>query len=304
MSNIRLDGQVALVTGAGRGLGRAYALQLADRGAHVVVNDIGSAPNDQPASQGPAESVVAEILQRGGSAHASFHDITDPGQAREMVESTVSTRGRIDAVVHNAGILRDRTLVKLSRDDVDAVIDVHLKAAFWTLIPTAEHMVKAGYGRIVLTASASGLFGTFGQSNYGAAKMGLVGLMRVLSAEGARKGILVNTIAPSARTRMTEDLLGPLAEKLDPAHVAPLVTYLCSRECKRGNQIFSAGGGRYARVFMGLTPGWTKPEGIASPEDIADRMEAITAEEGYIVPDSGTDELNAMIEALGRRGAD
>lgn len=305
MNAIRLDGQVALVTGAGRGLGRAHALLLAERGAHVVVNDVGSATDGSGTQTGPAEAVVAEIIAAGGSAQASVHDITDPDQARAMVEMAVGHTGRIDAVVHNAGILRDKTLLKLEPDDVEAVLAVHLKAAFWTLIPAVSHMREAGYGRIVLTTSSSGLFGNFGQSNYGAAKTGLVGLMRVLSVEGARNNILVNTVAPSARTRMTEDLLGPLADKLDPAHVASLVAWLCSTHCNRGNQIFSAGGGRYARVFMGLTPGWTKPDaGVATPEEVAAHMDAITALDGFIVPDSGLDELNVMLAALSQRGED
>lgn len=305
MSEIRLDGEVVLITGAGRGLGRAHALLLAQRGAHVVVNDVGAATDGSGTAARPAETVVTQIIAAGGSAQASTHDITDPIEARAMIDEAIAHSGRIAAVVHNAGILRDKTLVKLEADDVDAVLDVHLKAAFWTLIPAFAHMREAGYGRIVLTASSSGLFGTFGQSNYGAAKMGLVGLMRVLSLEGARSNILVNTVAPSARTRMTEDLLGPLADKLDPAHVAPLVAWLCSQACTRGNQIFSAGGGRYARVFLGLTPGWTKPDaGIATPEEIATNMDAITAEDGFIIPESGVDELNVMLAALGQRAED
>lgn len=304
MTAVRLDGQVALVTGAGRGLGRAHAMLLAERGAHVVVNDIGAATDGSGAAAGPADEVVAEIVAAGGSAQPSTHDITDPDQARAMIDAALSRSGRLDVVVHNAGILRDRTLVKLAPDDVEAVLDVHLKAAFWTLIPAVTQMRQAGYGRIVLTASSSGLFGTFGQSNYAAAKMGLVGLMRVLSAEGERAGILVNTVAPSARTRMTEDLLGPLADKLDPAHVAPLVTWLCSPACTAGNQIFSAGGGRYASVFLGLTPGWTKPgDGVASPEEIGEQMGRILDLDGFIVPKSGADELEVMLAALsGREG--
>lgn len=303
MSAVRLDGDVALVTGAGRGLGRAYALMLAERGAHVIVNDVGAGADGSGAAAAPAAAVAAEIRAAGGSATPSTHDITDPDQARAMVDAALSHAGRIDAIVHNAGILRDRTLPKLQADDVEAVLAVHLKAAFWTLIPAVPHMRKAGHGRIVLTASASGLFGTFGQSNYAAAKMGLVGLMRVLSAEGARDNILVNTIAPSARTRMTEELLGPLADKLAPEHVAPLVTWLCSRACTVGNQIFSAGGGRYARVFVGLTPGWTKPgPAVATPEEIAEHIGEITATGDFTVPDSGLDELNIMMAALSARG--
>lgn len=302
MSRVDLTGETVLVTGAGRGLGRAHALLLGERGAHVVVNDVGVATDGSSAGERAADAVAAEIVANGGKATASTHDITDPDAARAMIDLAVGISGRIDALVHNAGILRDKTIAKLTVDDVESVLAVHLKAAFWMLIPAFAAMREAGHGRIVLTSSASGLFGTFGQSNYGAAKMGLVGLMRVLSAEGARNNILVNTVAPSARTRMTEELLGDLADKLDPEHVAPLVAYLCSRACTTGNGIFSAGGGRYASVFLGLTPGWTKPEaGVATPEEIAAAFETITSRDGYTVPDSGLDELQQMLAAFASR---
>jgi len=291
---VDLTGRVVLITGAGRGLGLSHARLLASRGARVVINDVVSDGHD------PAGEAVATLRAEGGTAVACTIDISSPEGGAALIETALDAFGQLDGLVHNAGILRDRTLVKLAPDDVRDVLAVHLEAAFWMLKPAMEAMKVNGFGRVVLTTSSSGLFGTYGQSNYAAAKMGLIGLMRVLTLEGARAGIVVNAVAPSARTRMTEDLLGPLSERLDPAHVSPLVAYLCSAACDVGNRIFSAGGGRYASAFIGLTPGWVRRgDGFATIEDIAANIDCITDRAGYTVPDSGQDELKLMLEAFG-----
>jgi NAD(P)-dependent dehydrogenase (short-subunit alcohol dehydrogenase family) len=298
---IGLWGDVVIITGAGRGIGREHALQMAKLGARVVVNDAGVAL-DGSTGVSPAESVVQEIRALGGEAVASTHSIDDSRQAAQISELAMDTFGSIESVVHNAGILRDKTFSRLSDEDIDRVIQVHLVGAFNVLRPVVPIMREKGYGRIVLTASASGLLGTFGQANYGAAKMGLVGLMNVLAVEGGSKGILVNTIAPSARTRMTEELLGPLADSLDPAHVSPLVSYLCSRACSVSHEIFAVGGGRYARMFIGVSPGWCVGQNnFATVDDISNNFDTIRDTTGYVIPYSGEEELaflKAAIESL------
>lgn len=298
-SEIRLDGMTVIITGAGRGLGRAHALLLAARGANVVVNDAGVTVDGRGDGASVASQVVDEIEAAGGVALASTHDISHPEGAAELVEAAIAAFGRLDGVVHNAGVLRDKTMTKLEPDDVRTVLAVHLEAAFWILQPAMLEMRKHGFGRVVLTTSASGLFGNFGQSNYGAAKMGLVGLMRVASLEGAKFNILINCVAPTARTRMTENLVGDLADRLDPEHVSPLVAYLMSPECKLGNRIFSAGGGRYASVFLGVTPGWVnRSDVVATPEEVASHMPAILETSGHAVPESGIEELRLLQAAL------
>jgi NAD(P)-dependent dehydrogenase (short-subunit alcohol dehydrogenase family) len=286
LSTIRFDDQVVVVTGAGGGLGREHALLLAARGAKVVVNDLGGNVHGGGAGTAPADQVVAEITAEGGKA---------------IIASAMAAFGRLDALVHNAGILRDKCILKLEPADIENVFDVHLKGAFWLCQPAFAVMKEQTYGRIVLTSSASGLFGNFGQANYGAAKTGLVGLMRVLSIEGARYGIQVNCVSPAARTRMTEELLGPLAEHLSPAHVAPLVAYLCSRDCDFTSEIITAGGGRFARVFLGLAPGWYGGAEPVSPEAVADHMGQIFDPAGFTVPKTSLDEAQILLDILGVR---
>jgi len=298
---IRFDNQVVVVTGAGGGLGRAYVHLLGARGASVVVNDLGVNVHGVGDGQGPADKVVSEIKAAGGKAVASYDSVATTQGGKAIVSTALQAFGRLDALVHNAGFLRDKSFLKLTPEDVEDVFDVHLKAAFLVGQPAFGVMKEQGYGRIVFTSSASGLFGNFGQANYGAAKTGLLGLMRVLSIEGARYGIHVNCLAPTARTRMTEELFGPLSDLLDPAHVAPLIAYLCSSQCDFTSEVFSVGGGRFARVFLGLAPGWYGGRDPVSPEELAANMGTIMDTDGFHLPKTGMDEAEIMLETFNRK---
>jgi NAD(P)-dependent dehydrogenase (short-subunit alcohol dehydrogenase family) len=299
MSDIRFDGKVALITGAGGGLGKTYALELAKRGAKIVVNDLGGKADGTGASASMADAVVKEVEQLGSLAVANHDSVATPEGGKAMVQAAIDNFGRIDIVINNAGILRDKTFAKLEPADLEIVLDVHLKGAFYVTQPAFAKMKEQNYGRIVFTASAAGVLGNFGQSNYGAAKMGLVGLMNVLALEGAKNNIKCNTIAPIAKTRLTENLLGPMADTLDPECVTPLVTYLVSEQCDLTHNVFSVGGGRFARMFVGLTPGWFAGKGgKPSAEQVRDQMGKIRDTEGYIIPDSIADEMKAMLAAF------
>jgi len=297
--NIRFDDQVVIVTGAGGGLGRSYARLLATRGARVVINDPGADVHGTGKDPGPADGVVAEIRAAGGEAVANYDSVANAAGGEAIVATAMEQYGRIDALIHNAGILRDKSFPKLSAEDIQVVLDVHLKGAFFVGQPAFKRMKEQRYGRMVFTTSASGVFGNFGQANYGAAKTGLLGLMRVLTVEGASHGIKINCVAPSAHTRMTEQLLGDLSEKLHPDHVAPLVAYLCSRHCDITSEIFSAGGGRFARVFLGLTPGWYSGGDVCSIEQLAESMDDILVTDNFTVPRTGMDELEIMLATFG-----
>jgi NAD(P)-dependent dehydrogenase (short-subunit alcohol dehydrogenase family) len=300
MTDISFIDRVAIVTGAGGGLGRTYALELAARGASVVVNDLGGSTAGVGSDASAARKVVDEITSAGGTAVASHDSVSTPEGGAAIVRTAVEQFGKVDVVINNAGILRDKTFAKLEHQDLDAVLDVHLKGAFHVSQPAFRVMKENGYGRFVFTASNAGVFGNFGQSNYGAAKMGLVGLSHVLAIEGAKNGIRSNVICPIARTRMTEELLGPLADVLAPEAVTPMVTYLASEACEYTHEIFSAGGGRYARVFVGLAPGWFGGKGArTTAEDVAAHIDEIRAPDGYIVPTSIADEISGLASLLG-----
>jgi NAD(P)-dependent dehydrogenase (short-subunit alcohol dehydrogenase family) len=299
MSDIRFDGKVALITGAGGGLGKTYALQLASRGCKIVVNDLGGKADGTGASSSMADQTVKEIVEAGGQAVANYDSVATPEGGKAMVQTAIDHFGRIDIVINNAGILRDKTFAKLEPQDLEAVVDVHLKGAFFVTQPAFAHMKEQGYGRIVFTSSNAGILGNFGQTNYGAAKMGLVGLSNVLSLEGAKYNIKCNVLAPVANTRLTKDLLGPMADLLDPEQVTPLVTYLVSEQCQETHSIWSVGGGRYARMFVGLTPGWFAGKGVKpTPEQVRDHVADIRNTDGYIIPDSIADELKLLMGML------
>jgi len=302
VSEIRFDGRVAIITGAGGGLGRTYALMLAARGARVVVNDLGGAADGTGSGTNMADAVVKEISEAGGEAVANYDSVATPEGGAGIVRTAVEHFGKVDILVNNAGILRDKSFAKLEPKDLQIVLDVHLKGAFFVTQPAFRAMKEQSYGRIVFASSGAGIFGNFGQSNYGAAKMGLVGLSNVLAVEGAKSNIKSNVIAPIAKTRLTEQLLGGLADALDPAYVTPLVAYLCSESCELTHEIFDIGGGKYARVFVGLGPGWVAPKGrIPSPEDIAAHLDAIRDTDGFSIPDSIAGETQAIVEALKKR---
>ena len=300
MSEISFDDRVAVITGAGGGLGRTYALEFARRGAKVVVNDLGGASDGTGGGSSMADQVVKEIEEAGGTAVANYDSVSTVEGGEAIIQTAVDNFGQVDIVVNNAGILRDKSFVKLSPEELEIVIDVHLKGAFFVSQPAFRVMKERNYGRFIHTASAAGIFGNFGQSNYGAAKMGLVGLSNVLAVEGAKNNIKSNVIAPIARTRLTEDLLGPLAEKLDPANVTPLVVYLCSEANEETHAVYSVGGGRYARIFIGLAPGWTKSDGLVSAEEIQANFAEIHEPGEFIIPTGIGDEMQLMAKLFSK----
>ena len=291
---IDFQDRVAVVTGAGGGLGRVYALLLASRGASVVVNDLGGSLGGDGSGTNAADTVVDEITSGGGIAVADYNSVADPEGGSAIVEHAVDAYGRVDVLISNAGILRDRTLLNMDVDDLRAVLSVHLEGAFYVAKPAFRLMKDQQYGRIVLTSSGSGLFGNFGQTNYAAAKAGLVGLMNALKLEGGKYNVLVNAVAPIAKTRMTEEILGEMAEKFDPESVAPAVVYLASDENQRTGELWSVGGGSVSRVFTALTEGYFKHpdrDGPLTVEDVAEHVEDVRIEDGYIVPFSSRDEF-------------
>lgn len=274
--DIRFDGRVAIITGAGSGLGRAYALDLARRGARVVVNDFGGATDGTGGSSGPAEAVAAQIRAAGGQAIADGADVTDAAQVGRMVQSAMDTWGRIDILVNNAGILRDASFAKCPLADFRKVLDVHLMGSVICTQAVWPLMKAANYGRILMTTSSSGLYGNFGQANYGAAKMALVGLMNVLHIEGARSGIRVNTIGPGAATRMTAQLLpAPAVALMSPESVVPAAVFLVS-EGAPSRVILNATAGGFSRTFLHETEGVHLAGADCSAEGVAAHFDAIS----------------------------
>ncbi len=290
---IRFDGKVAIVTGAGGGLGRSHALALAARGAKVVVNDLGVARDGSGSSHSPAEAVVAEIVAAGGEAIANGASVTDPDAVKAMVAEATDRWGSVDILVNNAGVLRDKTFAKMEIEDFRFVVDVHLMGAVNCTKAVWDGMRERNHGRIVMTTSSSGLYGNFGQSNYGAAKMALVGFMQTLSIEGAKNDIRVNCLAPTAHTRMTEDLGAALPlEALGPELVTPGLLYLVSHDAPT-RCILGAGAGGFERAYVTLTQG-IRVVGGDAPEQIAARFAEISDRAGEIVPEMGA--AQGMIE--------
>jgi NAD(P)-dependent dehydrogenase (short-subunit alcohol dehydrogenase family) len=274
---IRFDGRVAIVTGAGSGLGRSHALMLAARGAKVVVNDLGGGVDGGGRSSEAADRVVGEIRAAGGEAVANYDSVSDEEGARRIVESAKNQFGRLDILVNNAGILRDKTFAKMAAADFRAVVDVHLMGSVYCTAAAWPHMRDAGYGRIVMTSSGAGLYGNFGQSNYGAAKMALVGLVNVIKLEGRKNGILINTVAPIAATRMTEALMPQHAlPHLKSEYVSAAVAYLCSEACQSSGLVMSAGAGYFARAQM------MEAEGVRLGPDEAGDPDAVASHFGAI----------------------
>ncbi len=277
---ITFDEQVAIVTGAGHGLGRSHALSLAERGARVVVNDLGGARDGTGSSLSAAEAVVAEIEANGGEAMVNGADVTDQEGVRGMVEDAIGRWGRVDVLINNAGILRDRSFQNMTMEDFELVVRVHLLGTANCTHAVWGHMRERGYGRIVVTTSSSGLYGNFGQSNYGAAKLGVVGLMNTLRAEGAKYDIRINALAPVAHTRMTDELLPDEAKQLlKPEEVTPGVIFLVSEGAPHGI-VLAAGAGGFAAARIYETEGiWLAPD-ERTPETIASRIDDILDPDG------------------------
>ncbi|PWC47057.1 SDR family NAD(P)-dependent oxidoreductase [Azospirillum sp. TSA6c] len=292
---IRFDGRVAIVTGAGNGLGRGYALELAARGARVVVNDLGGG-RDGRGDSDAAETVVAEIRSRGGEAIADGANVTDPAQVAAMVERTLGLWGRIDVLINNAGILRDKSFAKMELEDFRSVVDVHLMGAANVTHAVWPIMRAQGYGRVLMTTSTSGVYGNFGQSNYGAAKAGLVGLMNVLHLEGIRNGIHVNAVAPTAATRMTSDILDETAlARLNPDFVTPAALFLVSEQAP-SRTVILAGAGTYARLAIVESDGVFLPEGERTPEAVAARFAGIASLDRQHEIDAGLSHVDRILK--------
>jgi NAD(P)-dependent dehydrogenase (short-subunit alcohol dehydrogenase family) len=286
-ASIDFKGRVAIVTGAGGGLGRQHALALAARGARVVVNDLGGARDGSGGSMGAAEAVVAEIRAAGGEAIANGASVTDFAAVQAMVQQAIDTWGRVDVLVNNAGILRDKSFAKMELADFRLVMDVHLMGAVHCTKAVWPFMTEQKYGRIVMTTSSSGLYGNFGQSNYGAAKMALVGLMQTLSLEGAKHDIRVNCLAPTAATRMTEDLMPQaVLDALQPEAVVPAMLVLASQDAPN-RTILCAGAGGFEAAHITLTQGVFVGLGADAPEQLAARLAEVTDRQGEQVPQSG-----------------
>lgn len=311
---IRFDGRTAIVTGSGRGLGRAYALELARRGAAIVVNDLGGTVDGREQDRSPADTVAAEIEEAGGSAVASYDSVATPDGAAAIVERAIEAFGGIDIVVANAGILRGKSLAKTTPDDLDAHLDVHTKGAFYVAQAAWPVLRERGYGRFVFISSMAGIFGLAGAAAYGTAKAAVLGLSNVIAIEGSRHGIRSNVVAPVAASTRMAAAAGAGADqgeddradggradvppRLSAEAVAPMVAYLASEVCEFTGSIFSAGGGRFARIVPASASGWWSGDEPASVEEVAEHIGEITDLSKPVLFDTGDEEMRLIMRGL------
>jgi len=298
MAKIDFTGRVAIVTGAGAGLGRQYALDLGKRGAKVVVNDLGGTRDGTGSSDSAANKVVDEIKALGGQAVPNYDNVATVKGGENIVKTAIDAFGKVDILINNAGILRDKSFTKMEEENWDAVMGVHLKGAYCVTRPAFANMRENNYGRIVMTTSGAGLFGNFGQTNYAAAKMGLIGLTNVLKLEGAKNNIKTNVIVPVAASRLTEDVLPPqFFEKMKPDFISPAVLYLCSEQCQDSGMIINATLGYFSRTAIVTGPGAILSDGvkIPEPEEVMENWDKIKSIENpkYF------DQLGEMFGVLG-----
>ena len=295
---IRFDNRVAIVTGAGNGLGRAHALLLASRGAKVVVNDPGGAVDGKGGGHAAADKVVDEIKKAGGQAVASYDSVADAKAAANIVKTAVNSFGTVDIVVNNAGVLRDKTFHNMTVEDFDFVVKVHFLGTAYVTRAAWPILRAKAYGRVVVTSSNSGIYGNFGQSNYAGAKLAVVGFMNALRLEGQKYNIMVNALAPVAGTRMTESLMTPeVLEKLRPEYVSPMVAYLCSEQCQRTGGIWSAGAGYFARIEYREAPGVRVQGRAPTIEDVEGNIDKIADLSTNKVYRTSSEEVQAVVGA-------